>query len=80
MDRAGFACPVRSNTGSPQNQGFCGAGKKKMRSLGTVEAEEEAFQPGEMNGGVYTNELLGIGCTMEDITADIAALFCKLDT
>lgn len=36
-----------------------------MRSLGTVEAEEEAFQPGEMNGGVYTNELLGIGCTLD---------------
>lgn len=33
---------------------------------GTMEAAaEEAFQPGEMNGGVYTNEFLGIGCTLD---------------
>ena len=28
-------------------------------------AAEEAFRPGEMNGGVYTNEFLGIGCTLD---------------
>lgn len=51
---------------------------------GTMEAAaEEAFQPGEMNGGVYTDEFLAsvsIGSAMENITADIAALFYKLDT
>lgn len=33
---------------------------------GTMEAAaEEAFRPGEMNGGVYTNEFLAIGCTLD---------------
>lgn len=34
-------------------------------AAGTVEAVEEDFQPGEMNGGVYTNEFFGIGCTLD---------------
>ena len=29
--------------GSPQNRRFCGAGKKKMRNLGTVQLPTEAF-------------------------------------
>lgn len=33
---------------------------------GTVEAAPEPeFQMGEMSGGVYTNEFLGIGCSLD---------------
>lgn len=41
----------------------CGGGKG---ASGTVEAAPEPeFQMGEMSGGVYTNEFLGIGCSLD---------------
>ena len=32
-----------TSEGLPQKQGFCGTGKKKMRSLGSVQIPTEAF-------------------------------------
>ena len=35
------ACKIRE--GSPQSRRLCGAGRKKMRSLGSVQLPTEAF-------------------------------------
>ena len=43
LKSTGFAWRFESNAGSPQNRKFCGGGKKKMRSLGTVQVPTEAF-------------------------------------
>ena len=44
LAQGGFIPPEHvSEKGSPQNRRFCGAGKKKMRNLGTVQLPTEAF-------------------------------------
>jgi len=43
LPQAGFACRGLWPPGFPAKPWFCGAGKKKMRSLGSVQLPTEVF-------------------------------------